>query len=232
MPIARQLARRGHDVSFVCPVDFEPMFAAEPSRVIGSTLLPSPSILDRHAAFVARWGTRVGGLFLPRLYFDRIVLPHLDELYDEADTMCARADIVVSHPWSHLIVGPAAERRGVPTVVGDVFPMLVPSASMPPPGHRSLGRLGNQAAWSVLHAPSVNRAWFMGAFRRLRQRLGLPVEGWSLFGARLSPTQNLGMFSRHYQPRLPDWPDNYHVIGFCPWAPDDATLPPGCRPRG
>jgi UDP:flavonoid glycosyltransferase YjiC (YdhE family) len=228
--VASRLAEHGHEVSFVCPREFHSLFQAERFACVHSGTDFGPMLLDEHANFVARWGTRLGGVRLPRLYFDELTIPYLDDLFGVIDAEVASADLVFSHPWSHLISGPAAERRGVPSLVGDLFPMLVPSRDMPPPGQRSLGRLGNTAAWAFLHSPVVNRFAFMGEFRRFRTRLGLSVDDWSLFDSRLSKPITIGLFSPRYQPRLTDWPPGYEVVGFTPWrGPGVETLPPAVQ---
>ena len=217
VPVANRLVERGHEVRFVCPREFHPLLRAEQFACVHSGTDFGPTLLDEHAGFVARWGTRLGGMRLPRLYFDELTIPHLDDLFEAIDAEVASADLVLSHPWAHLISGPAAERHGLPSVVGDLFPMLVRSRNMPPPGQRDLGPSGNRAAWAFLHSPFVNRFAFMGGFRRFRAQLGLSVEHWSLFGSRLSTRLTLGLYSRHYQPRLADWPPGYEVVGFTPW---------------
>jgi hypothetical protein len=40
----------------------------------------------------------------------------------------------VSHPAASLVGAMACERRRIPWIVGDLFPMLVPTATGPPSG--------------------------------------------------------------------------------------------------
>lgn len=94
VPVARGLAERGHEVRFVCPQEFHPLFQAEPFTCVHSGTDFGPRLLDEHAAFVARWGSRFGGLMLPRLYFDRLTIPHLDELFEVIEAEVASADVV------------------------------------------------------------------------------------------------------------------------------------------
>lgn len=55
------------------------------------------------------------------------------------------------------------------------------------------------------------------AFRRYREGLGLPNDGWNLMDARLSPDANLCLVPSAYIDRQPDWPENYRLVGFTPW---------------
>lgn len=48
VPIAAELARRGHDVSFVLPREFHSLLRAEPFRVLHSGTDFGPSSLDAH----------------------------------------------------------------------------------------------------------------------------------------------------------------------------------------
>ena len=96
----------------------------------------SPVALDEHGAFIARWGMPFGGAGLLRLYFGRFTIPHLAALFEAIDAELAGADLLVSHPAASLVGSMACERRGLPWIVGDLFPMLVPTATAHRPGCR------------------------------------------------------------------------------------------------
>src|SRR5207237_328916 len=139
VPIASELARRGHEVTYVVPREYHPVLAGEPFRCVHSGTDFSPCSLDAHGDYVARWGMRLGGVMLSRLYFGVFSIPHLDELFDALDAEVASADVVISHPLASFIAAAACERRDVPWIVGDLYPMLVPSAHSVPSGLPSLG---------------------------------------------------------------------------------------------
>lgn len=224
--VARAMATGGHEVRFVVPREFHPLLSGEPFRCIHSGTDFGPRVLDEHARYVARWGNRLGGVMLPRLYFDRLTIPHLDVLFEVIDAEIESAEVVVSHPWAALVSGPACQRRGVPSVVGDLFPMLVPSKDTAPPGLAGLGRWANRPGWGLIRSPGMNRLASLGALRSFRQRLGLSVDGWNIMDARLSDALTVGLFSRHYQPPVPDWPPSYQVVGFTPWTgPQHEPIP-------
>ncbi len=227
VPIASELSRRGHDVTFVVPREFHPLFATEPFRCVHSGTDFSPVALDQHGAYIARWGMHLSGAGLLRLYFGQYTVPHLAALFEAVDAELANADLLVSHPAASLIGAMSCERRGIPWIVGDLFPMLVPTATAPPAGVPNLGRRANSAVWrlgqSRLTGPLTSRRGFV----EFRRSLGLSTErGWNVAGARLSPTRNLGLVSRHYIDPAPDWPANYNLVGFTSWhGPDGGRLP-------
>ena len=136
VPIASQLSRRGHDVTFVVPAELHDMFAGEPFRCVDADAGDlTPAGLDRHAHYVARWGRRFSGAMMLRLYLGQLAIPRLDRLVQAVDDELDGADLVVSHAATSLIARIACEQRGLPWIVGDLFPMLNPTAS-----HRPLGR--------------------------------------------------------------------------------------------
>lgn len=217
VPVARELAHRGHGVRFVCPREFHPLFDGEPFACVHSGTDLGPRLLDEHAGFVARWGTTFGGALLPRLYFDKLTIPFLDNLFEVIDQELADADLVASHPFPFLVAGPAAERRGVRTAVLDLFPMLMPSRFTSLPGAPSLPPRLNALGWGLLRSRPIQRFPTFAKIRAFRARLGLAVDDWSFFDACRSKLCTIGLYSRWYQPRQPDWPDSYHLAGFTPW---------------
>lgn len=226
VPIATELARRGHEVTFVVPSEFHPSFAAEPFRSVDSGTDFSPSALDEHAAYVARWGMRFGGGLLLRLYFGVFTIPHLVQLFEAIDSALEGADLLVSHPAASIVGSMSCERRGLPWIVGDLFPMLVPTATAPPAGLPNLGPRANEALWRAARSKLVARLSYEREFSQFRAYLGLATDRVSPIDARLSPHLNLGLASSLYVAPLPDWPSNYRLTGFTDWTgPDAGRLP-------
>ena len=226
VPIAAELARRGHDVTYVVPREFHPVLAGEPFRCVHSGTDFSPSALDEHAAFVDRWGTRFGGSMLLRLYFGRFTVPHLDELYGAIDAEVARADLLISHPAASIVGAMSAEKHDVPWLVGDLFPMLLPSEHVPLAGMPYLGRRVNRALIRFSGSRVSDPLTSADDFKAYRRRLGLPVpERWNVIDARLSPHANVALVPSAYVAAQPDWPAGYRLVGFTPWeGPDGGAL--------
>ncbi|MDQ3146167.1 MAG: glycosyltransferase [Actinomycetota bacterium] len=217
VPVATALAERGHDVTYVVPREFHALLADEPFRCVHSGTDFGPAALDEHAAYVARWGTRLGGSMLLRLYFGVFTVPHLDVLFETIDGALAGADLLVAHPAASVVGAMAAERRGVPWLVGDLFPMLLPSEHVAVAGLPYLGRRVNRAVIRMGRSSKLDRATSAEGFRAFRRRLGLATDGWNVIDGRLSPYRNLGLVPSAYLEAQPDWPRNYRLVGFTPW---------------
>jgi len=223
-PIAAELARRGHDVRLVVPTEFHPLLAGEPFACAWSGPEFGPAQLERAAPFLARWGTRLGGA-LVGAYIMRMASDELAKSVEALEQECANADVVVSHPISAAFASIACERLGIPWVVGDLFPMLLPSASNPMPGLPDLGRRVNRRCWDIGRSPMFDRLSAAKRFKQERRRLGLSTD-WNLVDGRSSPHLNLGLFSAHYVAPRADWPPPYKVVGFTSWGePPGYTLP-------
>lgn len=225
VPIASELARRGHDVVYVVPREYHRSFASEPFRCAHSGTDFAATALDEHGPYVDRWGNKLGGAFLLRLYFGVFTIPHLDELYRAIDAEVRDADLLFSHPAASIIGQMTAEIHDVPVLVGDLFPMLLPSEHAPLAGMPYLGRRGNRIAIRLITSRLTDRLTYAREFRRYRAGLGLATDGWNVIDGRLSPISNLGLVPPAYVERQPDWPDNYRLVGFTPWAgPDGGRL--------
>lgn len=225
VPIASALARAGHEVTYVLPREFHPLFEAEPFRCVHSGTDFGPTVLDQHSDFVARWGTRFGGAMLMRLYFGELTVPVLDELYAAVEAEVAEADLLVSHPAAAVVGSMAAEVHGVPVLVGDLFPMLLLTEYAALAGMPYLGRRVNRQLIKAGRSRLGDRVMYASGFRSYRECLGLSNDGWNVLDARLSPTANLCLVPTAYVDRQPDWPDNYRLVGFTPWGgPDGGAL--------
>ncbi len=225
VPIASELGRRGHEVVFVVPREYHPLFDAEPFRCVHSGTDFSAESLDHHAEYVSRWGNKLGGAMLLRLYFGVFTIPHLRAMFDAVDAELADADLLISHPAAAVVGSMAAELRGVPVLVGDLFPMILPSEFSPLMGMPYLGRRVNRSLIRLARSGSTDRLTGADAFREFRRDLGLSTAGWNVIDGRLSPTSNLGLMPSAYVEAKPDWPPNYRLVGFTPWrGPDHGRL--------
>ena len=227
VPVASELSRRGHEVAYVVPREFHASFSAEPFRCVHSGTDFGPLALDQYGDYLARWGMRLGGAMVLRLYFGVFTVPHLPELFDAIDDELADADLLVSHPAASMVGALSCERRGIPWIVGDLFPMLLPTDAAPPmPGLPNLGPRVNRKMWQIAKSKRLDGLSCGEGFRNFRRILGLSVpDDWNVIDARLSPHRNLGFVSKHYIDAQPGWPDNYELVGFTPWiGPNNGGL--------
>ena len=226
VPIASELARRGHEVTYVVPREFHHLFEAEPFRCVHSGSDFSPIVLDEYGKYVARWGKKLGGGMLGRLYFTKLTVPHLDDMFAAIDAEMADADLLVSHPAAAVIGAMSCEKRNLAWVCGDLFPMLVPTATSPPMGMANLGKLSNRASWRIARSRLAGWMFSRREIVAFRTKIGLSTpKRWSLIDARLSPHLNLALVSPHYVDVASDWPENYHPVGFTLWnGPNQGRL--------
>jgi rhamnosyltransferase subunit B len=232
VPIASELSRRGHDVTFVGPEELRATFSSEPFELRdGDCGDLTPSRLDRHAGYIRRWGRVLSGGMLLRLYFGRLTVPRLPALFAAIDDALDGADLLVSHPAASIVGRMACERRGTPWMVGDLFPMLTPTQSrapammrLPPP-RGPISRGLTNAAWRF--GKSWPARWLSceREFASFRESIGLKTEkGHAVYG-RLSPFRNVVLVSPQYFAPAPDWDSNYRFTGFTHWTASDAVLP-------
>jgi rhamnosyltransferase subunit B len=232
-PIAAELARRGHDVTFVAPEELHPVLAAPGVRLADADAGEmTPSRLDAYGDYCARWGKVASGAVLMRLYYRRLTVPRVDALVAAVEPWADGADLLVSHPGAAPVASMPFERRGIPWIVGDLFPMLTPTETRPPEGvvpfdlgPSKAARAIARGTWRVADSPPAR--WLLAERELLdaRSRYGLPTAGWHVMDHRLSPHGNLVLVSPQYFPRASDWSDDYPFVGFTPWTAPDDPLP-------
>lgn len=226
---ANRLADRGHDVTFLAPRGFHPMLEGErfalatyPLDFSASGMHDDPvhERLMRHpfanTAGLARYWMRKGFVDDP-----------------DAGRACLQAaldgaDAVVSHPTFGSAVAPVAASLGVPLVVGQLFPMMIPTTGRLPPAFVHVGSLGprlNRLVWEAF-ARGSGAVMYDRALNRHRAALGQPkVRGNSLRGW-MGAARTVLLVSEHYAgPTMPDW-DWVTWGGFSPWAGPPRPLDP------
>jgi rhamnosyltransferase subunit B len=235
VPVANELCDRGHDVTFVVPREFHPLFARERFECRHSGTDFGPREFDRHAAYIARWGRVFSGAMLFRLYFGRLISPYLPQLHAAVDDALKDADLLLANSSTSSVARIAADERDVPWVGGDLLPFLVPSAEYAPPGipvPQHLGELSrrmNRAVWSLGSsrlARMLPPSRFERDFASFRAEHGLTTPRDYVIAARFSPVLNVNLVSRYYFPPARDWPANYQTVGFTHWSgPRGSALP-------
>ena len=232
VPIASELFRRGHDVTFVGPEELRASLSAEPFQLRdGDCGDLTPSRLDRHGPYIRRWGRVFSGGMLLRLYFGQLTIPRLPQLFAAIDDALEDADLLVSHPAASIVGRMACERRGIPWIVADLFPMLTPTQAHAPsmmrlPAPRGpITRALTNAAWQLGKSPPARWLSCERDFASFRESLGLKTpKGHAVYG-RLSPHQNVVLVSPHYFPPASDWDASYSFTGFTHWTASDDSLP-------
>jgi len=168
---ANRLVDRGHDVTFLAPPGFHPLLEGERFGLATYPLDFSPAGMradPTHERLLRH--PRVNQVRLGRYWMRRGLV---------ADPVAGReallrtlrdADLLVTHPTFGSATVPAAQHLGIPVVVGQLFPMTMPTAEWGPPGPvrgRDFGPAVNRLAWRAfarfLLTPS--QSWTVGRHR-------------------------------------------------------------------
>jgi rhamnosyltransferase subunit B len=229
VPVANELVRRGHDVTYALPVGHHALLAGERFTVADSGNPFSPDHVagdSEHEHMVAKRGMTLSGALLGRYYAKAFVVPYLKSGTEALCALGADADLFVTHPTSGVITRIAADLTGVPMLTGHLFPMMLPTGAAPPPGIPSL-RLPalNRAVWRATEQ-TVRLGMFDREINGYRREVGLePVRA-----AMLNSGLHDGMLllcSPTYTPPEPDWPSSWLMTGFTLWhGPTDQALDP------
>lgn len=147
-----------------------------------------------------------------------LILPHLQDIYQDLNDAACGADLLVTHPLP--LVGPiVAQKTGIPWVSSVLAPMPLFSAYDPPIGPQlvALQKL-------VVRNPTLSRLFIllfkcftapmMWPIHRLRREIGLPRGQHPLVEGQHSSHIVLALFSRVMMEPQPDWPPQTIVTGF------------------
>lgn len=227
---ANQLAARGHEVTFVLPVGFRSLLGNEAFDVVPYPLDFSPSGMGSdpmHERLLRHpWANQ---LRLARYWMRRGFVDEPDITREALLHVLDGADVLVTHPTLGAASMPVAQHLGVPAVVGQLFPMMMPtSAWAPPTGTRNLDlrRPINELAWKSF-AWGSGAVMYDRAFNRHCKALGqAPLHGNSLL-AWTRAERTVVLLSRHYFGQEPDdWP-GWQLGGFSHWSgPQDRPMNP------
>lgn len=234
VPIANELARRGHDVVYSLPADHHDVLRDEGfslhdngSRFTHHDVLGDPAqlrMLDRQKGSTT-------GTQMVRYWAKRYIADDADVWTDRTAEALADADILVTHPTAATLSAIPAEANGVPWVCGHLFPSMIPSAATDPAG-MDFSRLPNRGArvlrrllWRV--APVMASPIMQDrAVNQVRKRYGLAPSRGNLMLGWTRATHTAVLSSPLYTPPQPDWPGPMDVTGFTIWpGPSGSRMP-------
>lgn len=228
IPVASELARRGHGVSFCANPSFRETVESAGFAFRG---LGPRFGSEEYAAHPEILASGRGGLEGLRHLMQHFVLPALPEAVTDLQAAAKDADLVLTHPAA-LSTPIAAELIGFRWMTLSVFPGLVPSRHTAPAGsplpalRGALGQRINDFAWRV--GQWTMRREFDAKINAVRARFGLaPARDIFLLGG-LRAERVLVLCPETYFPRPPDWPAQITLTGFTHFdAPGDRPVPPG-----
>lgn len=217
---ANRLVGRGHEVTFLAPPGFHPVLAGERFRLATYPLDFSPSGLradPAHERLMRHpWLNQVR---LGRYWMQRGLVADPTAGRDALLRTLDGADVLVTHPTFGSATVPVAQLLGIPVVVGQLFPMLMPTAAWTPPipvRNHDLGSVANRLTWRAF-ARASGMALHDGAMNRYRESLGVgPLHGAALLSW-TAAARTVVLVSRHYFGDEPDDWEDWRLAGFSPW---------------
>jgi sterol 3beta-glucosyltransferase len=227
IPVAAELARRGHDVTFLAPEGYR-------SILEGHAFGYTPYALDFSSKAMHADPRHERLMRHPYLNTAQLGRYWMGKGFGNDPDAGARslreafdgADVVVTHPTFGSVSIPAAHALGIPVAVGHLFPMMLPTRRWGPPLGPSNPNLSgplNRAAWWALRTGSgpLFQDTTVNRFRAdLGQRPLRGNAGWAFVEAE----RTVVLVSRHYFGDAPaDWPP-VEWGGFSWW--DGPPLPP------
>lgn len=223
VPVGEELAARGHRVTVAVPRGFQDVLDEGPYelRHLGTDF--SPRELADHGEVLDRADSPLGMRAAAKLWVRQLCIEPVKAILDVLDDV--DPDVWFVHPSLYWLTEMAAAPSATPIVVGHLFPMMIPSATRPPPtvpfnGGRRINRLG----WRLGRA-MAGRMMYDSEINRLRATRGLePITGNVGFGWQRAQ-RTLLLSSEHYWPRPSDWPEEVVTTGFTVWEGGGAALP-------
>jgi rhamnosyltransferase subunit B len=149
----------------------------------------------------------------------KLILPHVEESYEDLLAICKSADLLISHPT--LFAAPlVAEKLRLRWLSAVLSPAVFVSAYDPPifppfPWFHSLRHLGPWPHQLLVRAmKSLTRSWTTSIVE-IRKREGLgPSRGSPMLDDMFSPYGTMAWFSSLLAQTAADWPANTQITGF------------------
>ncbi|HEY8528028.1 MAG TPA: glycosyltransferase [Acidimicrobiales bacterium] len=227
---ANRLVERGHDVTYVVPPGYHQLLAGERFALACYPLDFSSAAMHadpEHERLMRRPILNI--LRLARYWLRKAYASAPDAVREALLEAFAGADAVVTHPTMAAVALPVARRLGVPVVVGQLFPMMVPDARWTFPVGDGLPTFRprlNKALWD-LYSLIAGPALYDRPLNALRRSLNQPPLRGNTLSAWMHADRTVMLVSRHYHAVEP--PAGLPVTwgGFSHWAgPGRAPLDP------
>ena len=211
LAIAIELARRGHQPLLATSKVYRAKVEAE--GIAFAPVRPDVGELLGQTEFLKKlWDPKHGSKFLLRDY----LLPKVVEAYDDLSSVCAGADLLVTHAAAYAgpIVAEVQKLRWISIALQPaiLFSTCDPSVVAPALWARHFYALGIFAA--MLKAARWDTARWAKPIFELRQKLALPRGKNPVIEGQFSPYGTLALFSPHFAAPQPDWPVNTKATGF------------------
>jgi rhamnosyltransferase subunit B len=211
--LALALKRQGHNPVVATNAGYRAEIEREGVEFaqVGPTI--DPAAPDAHALYERVMDPIKGS----EVIINELLMPKLDESYEQLASACAGADLLLSHPITYA-APVAAERLGLPWLSTVLAPMLFFSKHDPPvlpalPRANDVPFVGTWLVRSLLPlARRATRDWGEPV-QRLRAKLGLPRGRDPIFEGQFSSYGTLALYPRVLAEPQPDWPPNVTTTG-------------------
>jgi UDP:flavonoid glycosyltransferase YjiC (YdhE family) len=215
LAIALGLRQRGHDVAIATSTCYREKIESlglpfHPIRP-NSDFLNDPTRVGRYMH--PRWGTVHIGV--------ELIGPNFRNTYDDLLDASTGADLLVTHPLVAYSARLVSERHGIPwlstmiTPLGFLSAYDVPIVTVVPTLCHALRLLGPGVAVPLLWLNKRLTRFLASDWYKLRAELALPKarDANPLLDSH-SPRLVLGLWSKHFADKQPDWPPQTILTGF------------------
>lgn len=223
VPVANELARRGHEVTMAVPRGFHDVLRDDPVTLVHLGTDFSPGELADHGDVLDRADSPRGVRAAAELWVNQMTVEPAAAILDVLSGLTP--DLWLVHPSVYWLVEIAAAPTGTPTVVGHLFPMMIPSRHQAPPmlpGGRVPGV--NRLGWRLTRT-LAGRMMYDDRINHLRAASGLRPETGNVGFGYERADRTLVLTSPTYWPRPPDWDDDVVMTGFTVWNGGAAPVP-------
>jgi rhamnosyltransferase subunit B len=223
-----ELRKRGHEVVINTWEGY-----AEKVALIGFDFVPLRPALDPEDKELVKRAvdTRKG----PETVIRELVLPHLDETFEDLRFACEGADVMVTGELLY-VARSLHELTGINWITTTLSPLTLFSFHDPGiyPGAGFLEYLRPLPAFvhrGIFEVAKLTIGHWFKPYKDFRKGLGLDPEHDPVFLEKFSEQCHLAMFSRAFAPPQPDWPPQTIQTGFCFYdgQEDDGKMPDGLQ---
>jgi rhamnosyltransferase subunit B len=210
LAVAVEMKRRGHDVLLATSEVYREKVEGE--GIAFRCVRPDMRRFVEDPERIAKIMHPLKG---PEYLFRQIVLPSLNDSFEDIHAAAENSDLLVGH--IAMMAAPlAAEKLGIPWVSVALQPAVLFSVCDPPyfPVTGNLLRRSPALARVALgFLRFVTKRWMKPVYD-LRREIGLAPGGHPLFESQFSPFGTLAMFSPLFASAQEDWPRRTVTTGF------------------
>ena len=213
LAIARILGSQGHVVTIATHDEYR----THVERVGARFVLLKPGLEELGPQ--EEWAAKANHAFFGTEFIIRtLILPYLDESYQELREAAPDHDLIISHALT-FAAPIVAEEFNIPWLSTALQPSPFFSAYDPPalgfltilPRLKILGP--RFMGWFLKQLARPTNRWLLPV-AQLRSRIGLPASSKNALIDGFSPFGTLALFPEIFSPPQPDWPTQVNQIGF------------------